>query len=267
MTLKIVLISSMITLLVSCASKEKMGQYPINPSVPTADVGLQAPTIAVWGYQGLNGPENWGQLAPGFALCSEGKAQSPINLVWSRPLGKPDISFNYKPSPAQVTDTGNTIRVNVAPGNFTVIRGEQFELKSISFHSSSEHALSGNSLPLEVQMAHQNSAGQVAMIAFFAIEGPRNTLIDTVWSNIPQSKNIEQVVNKNLNFSELLPSKYTHYQYTGSLSTPPCIEGVNWNILNTPITMSRDQILSFRQIYPHNNRPTQKLNKRKVTNY
>ncbi len=267
MTLKTTAFVALICIIASCSSKERMSDYPINPTVPTQDVGIQPPSIATWGYQGLNGPENWAELSPSYALCGEGKAQSPINLVWSRPLGQPDIQFNYQPGPAQVTDTGNTIMVNASPGSFAIIRGEQYELKSILFHSSSEHTLSGNSLPIEVQMAHQNSSGQVAMIAFFAIEGPRNPLIDSIWSNIPQSKNIEQVTNKKLNFSELLPKKYTHYHYTGSLSTPPCIEGISWNILNTPITMSRDQILSFRQIYPHNNRPTQKLNNRKVTNY
>ncbi len=266
MTTKITFLITIISLVASCSLKEKLSEYP-TPTLPAQPMAVQPVKALTWGYKGLNGPENWSQLSPSFSACSQGQSQSPINLVWSRPMGNADLKFQFNPGPAQVSDTGNTIMVNVSPGNLTFIRGESFELKSVLFHSSSEHTLSGNSLPLEVQLIHQNTAGQIAIIAFFAIEGPRNTLIDSIWSNIPQTKGIEQVINSHINFSELLPSKYSHYHYMGSLTTPPCSEGVSWNILNTPITMSRDQILSFRQIYPHNNRPIQKLNNRKVTNY
>ncbi len=234
---------------------------------PQATPAVQANVSSAWGYDGIHSPNNWGDLSPDYGLCKNGLSQSPINLVWSRPQGSPDINFNYKASSAQITDTGTTIMINVASGNYVAIRGEQYELKSISFHSSSEHTLSGNSLPLEIQYVHQSSSGQVAIVAFFAIEGPRNQLVDKLWRNIPQGKNIEQVLTEKINVAEMLPKKNTHYHYVGSLTTPPCVEGVHWNVLNTPITLSRDQILAFRQLYPHNNRPVQPLNKRKVINY
>lgn len=254
--------------LFACSSSQKEDiPVLVNPGTGSSPMDIKQADPAVWGYDGLTAPESWGKLSPEYTTCNSGKYQSPINLVWSRPIAKPDINLNYQESAAQVTDTGRTIMVNIAPGNFATIRGETFELRSITFHSSSEHTLSGNSLPLEVHLVHTNSTGQVAILAYFAIEGPRNATIDKIWSHIPSQKNIEQIVNSKVLVSEMMPKKFNHYNYIGSLTTPPCTEDVQWNILNTPITMSRDQILTFRQIYPHNNRPVQPLNGRKVYNY
>ncbi len=265
MTIKLIFISALCTFLLSCSSSPK-NDLPAAPTEPSIDNTPKAST-SPWGYSGLNSPENWGHLSPQYTACKEGKMQSPINLVWSRPAGSPDISFSYKPSEAQVTDTGNTILINVAPGNVATIRGESYELKGITFHSSSEHTLSGNSLPLEIHYFHIAASGKVAVVSFFAIEGPRSPMVDVLWSNIPRQKNIEQVMSKKINPMDLMPKKFNHYNYTGSLTTPPCTENVDWNVLNTPITLSRDQILSFRQLYPHNNRPIQPTNGRSITNY
>ncbi len=219
-----------------------------------------------WSYDGLTGPDHWGELKPDYALCKDGKKQSPVDLKWSKPRKGGTIKLNYKSADGKVVDNGHTVQVNVAPGNKAMIRGQEYELAQFHFHSSSEHTLSGNVMPMEVHFVHKNKKGGLAVIGAFLIAGDSNPEIDKIWNHVPQAKNEEASAGE-INLKALLPKKQTYYQYTGSLTTPPCTEGVNWNVMNTPITLSKEQILAFRALYSINNRPVQPLNGRKVSNY
>lgn len=219
-----------------------------------------------WSYDGSTGPEHWGELNPENSLCKSGKAQSPVDLKWSKPRKGGAIKLMYKSGPAKVVDNGHTVQVNVEPGNKAMIRGNTYELVQFHFHSSSEHTLSGNVMPMEVHFVHKDQKGDTAVIGAFLIAGNDNPEIDKIWNHVPQAKN-EEVDAGTIDLAALLPSKKTYYHYTGSLTTPPCTEGVSWNVMNTPVTLSKEQILSFRALYSINNRPIQPLNGRKVINY
>lgn len=222
----------------------------------------------VWSHQGVLGPDNWGDLSPDFQACKAGRQQSPIHLIWSRPVtGSKLPSFNYKMSNLSLLDNGHAIQINVASGNTAMLGGQKYELKSIHFRTSSEHSLSGNILPMEVQYLHRNEQGQTAMVSFFAIEGQEHKMISALLPFLPNKKGQSVELNKLFDPISLLPKKFHHYSYKGSLTTPPCTENVKWFVLNTPVSFSRDQILQFRQVYSVNNRPIQPLNGRKVTNH
>lgn len=222
-----------------------------------------------WSYDGSKGPEQWGQIRPEYRLCTTGKNQSPIDLKWSKP--KTDggrIDLTYIKSPLKVLDNGSTIVIKMGAPNKANLHGEEYELEEIRFHSTSEHTLSGNSLPMEAQFVHKNAKGEIAILSTVLIHGVENPEIEKVWQNLPKGR-MTQVEVSGIDFNPwgLLPSKFTHYYYLGSLTQPPCTEGVKWFVLNTPVELSERQIVAFRARYDHNARPVQPLNRRKVVNY
>lgn len=236
------------------ALKEKMKPHPYEES---------------WSYTGAKGPSNWKNLKTDYALCGNGKMQSPIDLKWSKPQETTrTIELDYKEVPLSIIDNGHTIQVQFPPGSQAYFGGKRYELVQMHFHTSSEHTLSGNQLPLEAQLVHKNELGQLAILGLFLIEGRFNPFIEKIWSHIPTEKHAERLVpNLLINAKDIIPNRLTYYFYIGSLTTPPCTEGVRWHVLNTPVEISRDQIVAFRKLYKNNARPTQPLYKRNILNY
>jgi len=217
---------------------------------------------SVWSYEGEEGPANWG----GF--CQVGLEQSPVNLQWNVPHFGSGLKFNYKKSQLKIVDTGHSIQVNFSEGSTARIRGRDYKLVQLHFHAKSEHTLSGKQYPMEMHLVHRNRAGNLAVLGLLVVEGKRNPFIDQIWSNIPKQKNREVVVQHAfIDPLGLIPTEASYYHYEGSLTEPPCTEGVNWNILNTPVEMSKAQIKKFRSYYSNNYRPLQKLNGRKLINF
>lgn len=242
-----------------------------NPSTPEAAAKLPAnepKTPTTWSYEGNNGPNFWGDLDPSFSLCKTGKQQSPINLKWQKQSTGGEIAFDYKESPLRTVDSGHNLEIKFNSGSFIKIRGQEFELVELQFRSGSEHTFSGEHLPMEAQLIHKNSRGELAILSVMIIEGKENPTIEKLWTHWPQQTNKETLIETvKWNAKDLLPSRFTYYHYTGSLTTPPCTEGVNWNIFNTPAQMSRAQILNFRKKYRLNARPIQPIQNRKLTLY
>lgn len=221
-----------------------------------------------WSYSGDTGPGHWGDLDPSYASCKEGKAQSPINLKWSKVKDKSEIKLSYHDSSIKMLDNGHTIQTNFEPGNKAWIHGQEYELLQMHFHTGSEHQFSGKGFPLELHFVHKDPHGKLAVIGVMFKEGEENPLINDLWKNIPHEKNEEVAVSgTKLNPEKLIPEVQTHYHYQGSLTTPPCSEGVSWNVLNTPLEVSKSQIDAFKKLYSKNNRPVQALNGRKPANY
>lgn len=221
----------------------------------------------IWTYEGDHGPQAWGDLKPEYGLCKNGVEQSPIDLVFKKPKTNRPIKVSYKESLVRVEDDGRTVKVHFEGGNTIEIEGQTFELQHAEFHTASEHTISGNRLPMELQLVHANPSGELAILGVILIEGPAHPIIETVWQNMPIQKEVEKEVNEKINPEDFIPQTRTYYNYTGSLTSPPCTEGVNWNVFNTPVTLSKEQILTFRQLYPSNNRPIQPLGPRKAVNY
>jgi carbonic anhydrase len=267
-----------LTFAAGCGSKKKQKKKkaPVKkemqaemPAEASRAENTEHPYQLAWGYEGSNGPQMWGDLKDEYSLCKTGKLQSPVNLKWQQPVSpKRTLEYDYKDTELRVADAGYTLHVKFPPGQRAYFNGKQFELKHIEFKTSSEHQLSGNQLPMEAQFVHENELGQIAILSVFIIEGQFNPFIEKVWSHVPGKKHSERLVPTLLiNPKDLLPTVRTFYFYVGSLTTPPCSEGVRWHVLNTPLQMSRDQIVTFRKLFPSNSRPIQPLNSRKVMNY
>lgn len=222
-----------------------------------------------WSYSGKTGPQHWGKLEPQYSVCEKGHFQSPINLKWKKPEHQRKIEIKYNPSALRVIDNGHTIQANFDSGSYSVIEGKRYDLLQMHFHSRSEHALSGQTFPLELHLVHKDpDSGKLAVLGVFFKPGKKHPALDALWAHIPPEKNKEWLVKyKQLNPQDFLPQILTHYHYVGSLTTPPCTEGVSWNVLNTPLEASMEQIALFRKFYNANYRPLQNIGDRRPANY
>jgi carbonic anhydrase len=202
-----------------------------------AGAALAASPIAMaqahWTYEGEAGPENWGKLDPKFVMCGIGRNQS--------------------------------LQVNYTPGSTLMVDGREFELKQFHFHAPSENTMNGKHFPLEGHLVHADKDGNLAVVAVMFSEGAANPLLTKLWQNIPAKKGDQSVLPAGLNAKALLPTLRSHYAFNGSLTTPPCSEGVRWLVIRQPATASKAQVESFaKTIGEDNNRPVQPVNARAV---
>jgi carbonic anhydrase len=222
-----------------------------------------------WNYAGENGPQSWSKLRPEFNVCALGKRQSPINIEDATTLQGPaePVQFNYTPSNGTVVNNGRTIQVDVQGENAIMVRGQQYKLQQFHFHTPSEEQINGQRTAMVAHLEHRSDDGQLAVVAVLLDPGAANPLIDKVWTYMPlDSGDRVRMPRDLLNLNELLPADQRYYQFMGSLTTPPCSEGVLWMVLKQPVSISRAQHRLFTQLYPANARPVQALNGRPVRN-
>ncbi len=219
-----------------------------------------------WSYHGDSGPGNWAELNPKFIFAKIGKNQSPINIITSDALkvDLPKINFHYKNSEIEIINNGHTIEVEPEKGNYIKFDGHKYNLLQFHFHSLSEHTINGKHFPLEVHFVHKDSRGNLSVIGLMIKQGAENKNFAEIWNNLPFRKANKQKLEATINPIFLLPKSKDYYKYNGSLTTPPCSEGVVWLVLATPIEMSGKQINQFRKIYDDNYRPVQQQNARNV---
>lgn len=220
-----------------------------------------------WGYEGKAGPLVWGDLKSEFATCKTGKTQSPIDLESGKATeaGGDTLDISYNPSILKVLNNGHTIQVNYEPGSSMIIDGKKYDLLQFHFHTPSEYTVDGKAYPLEEHFVHKNAEGQLAVMGVFYKEGKKNDLIQSIWDNLPSEVNKEKVTDSvKINAKDTLPGDQSHFHFAGSLTTPPCSEGVNWMVMASPMEASVDQINKFKSIVKMNARPIQPHNDRKI---
>ena len=217
-----------------------------------------------WSYEGNEGPAHWATISDEFSLCEKGKTQSPINITGEEVMNLQNLEFHYGDSPdSKVINNGHTIQVNYAAGSYAIIGGKKYNLLQFHFHSPSEHQVHGKHADLVAHLVHKSDDGQLAVVAVLFDIGVENHFLSPVWSAMPTNKG-EAVVAGLLKITELLPSNKRYYNYSGSLTTPPCTEGVNWNLLTAHVSVSQAQVGAFTSIFPVSVRPIQDINDRVI---
>ena len=215
-----------------------------------------------WSYSGETGPSNWAKLSPDFSACN-GKNQSPVNLEGFIESELPVLNINYSAGGSDIVNNGHTVQINYLPGSTIEVDGEVFELKQFHFHAPSENHIMGESFPLEAHFVHANEDGDLAVIALMLNEGEQNPLLSTVWKDIPLQAGDDFELPEKINAADLLPANKEFYRFNGSLTTPPCSEGVRWYVMKDSLTASTAQIELFSKAVGHaNNRPVQPVNAR-----
>jgi carbonic anhydrase len=212
---------------------------------------------AHWGYGGEGGPAQWGQLKPEFSLCGTGTRQSPIDIRDGIAVQLDPVQFDYRPSSFSVIDNGHTVQVNLAPGNTIEITGRRYELVQFHFHRPSEERINGRLFELSVHLVHRDPEGRLAVVAVVLERGAAQATVQQVWNNLPLEQGETVPAVALLDPGELLPTDRRYYTYMGSLTTPPCSEGVLWMVMQQPVPVSLQQVGIFARLYPMNARPVQ----------
>jgi carbonic anhydrase len=210
-----------------------------------------------WSYEGDDGPEHWG------GLCSTGKNQSPVDLHDAVKAKLAPLSFKYESLAQDVFNNGHTVQVTYAPGSTLTVDSHQYQLKQFHFHAPSENLLNGKHFPLEAHFVHADADGNLAVVAVFFEKGAANAALDKLGKDLPVRAGDKHDLDAKLAAVELMPKTREYYRFSGSLTTPPCSEGVNWLVLKHPVTASEQQIEQLHAAMGHDNaRPVQPLNAR-----
>ena len=259
----------MIFFIASCSSRPVVQEQSSEPQPPAPAPVEQKKDIWGWDYSsGPRGPESWASLNPQYYMCTSCMKQSPIDLVWHKPMKPNPLNMSYKEGNATIINTGYTFRIEMTPQSQITFNGMDYLLEKIEFRSGSEHTLSGNKLPMELQFYHRSPNGlKQAIISLFVITGRGSAWFDSLWEKTQNLPEFKSSASFRFNPDQLIPPRKTFYQYEGSLTHPPCLEGVQWFVFNTPLQLSKEQIAMFRNLFNKNNRPVQPLNGRQITNY
>lgn len=240
-------------------------------ALPLLTAGLLYGSLAVaggsvhWEYSGHAGPEHWGELSPAFAACGSGKNQSPVNLSSMIEGELEPIGIDYQAGGTEVINNGHTVQVNYQPGSSINVDGHRFELKQFHFHSPSENTIDGKSFPMEAHLVHADKGGNLAVIAVMFTQGNKNAELEKVWEKMPRHAGDKAALGSVAAAAALLPADRDYYRFNGSLTTPPCSEGVYWLVMKQSVTASKDQLEKFAHTMHHpNNRPVQPLNARMI---
>jgi len=218
-----------------------------------------------WSYKGASGPKDWGKLDSAYATCSMGHTQSPINITGAKKSDLPALNFEYNAVPLNIIDNGHTIQVNYAAGSTLTVGGKTYTLKQFHFHHPSEEHVNGHGYDMAAHLVHADAEGHLAVVTVLLKKGEANTFLDSVWKSIPTEKEkAVDVPGVTLNVKDLLPADHGYFTFAGSLTTPPCSEGVTWYVLKTPVSLSDAQLSAFAKIYPRDARPIQPSNGRDI---
>ncbi len=220
---------------------------------------------AEWGYGADNGPAQWGTIDPAFAMCDLGKNQSPVDFTDTLEApGLPDPALSYDQDPSELVHMGFALQVNYPEGNQLTVGGESYNLLQMHFHTPGEHTVEGDEFALEAHFVHADEDGNLAVIGVLFEEGEANEQLDVLLENPPTEKGQKvSLVDAGFESTEMLPVTRDHYRYNGSLTTPPCSEGVRFFILSEPVSASAEQVEGIREAVGHDNaRPVQPTNAR-----
>jgi carbonic anhydrase len=212
-----------------------------------------------WSYTGANGPGSWASNAP---ACG-GALQSPIVIEGTEPVVMHRLETNYNVTPVMMHNDRHTVRLTYEDGSLLTVGGKVFQLKDVSFHTPAEHRVMDRSFPMSIQFRHEALTGEIAMVAVLVSEGKANVAAEELLPHLPlePDQNMHRADVK-VNARDLMPHNKDYYRYMGSLTTPPCTEGVNWYVLKTPVEFSAQQIATVKGIVGENVRPVQPRNNR-----
>lgn len=234
------------------------------PARPTAGGARHAaahpnekPHAPHWSYDGDASPDQWARLSPEWASCSTGSRQSPIDIRDGIKVDLEAVRFEYRPSTFTVIDNGHTVQVNLPPGNAIVVAGKRYELLQFHFHKPAEERVNGKPFDMVVHLVHKDLNGKLAVVAVLLEKGSAQRVVQNVWNHLPLEKGDPVEAGVPLDPSDLLPAERGYYTYMGSLTTPPCSEGVLWMVMKQPVGISQEQLAIFARLYPMNARPLQ----------
>ena len=222
-----------------------------------------------WTYTGEHGPAHWGALSEAFHACEGGRAESPINIEGAKkaPVDMPRLKINYAPLPIDIVNTGHAIQFNAMPNTDSITLGDKaYQLVQFHFHSPGEERFAGKESVMDAHLVHSTADGKLLVLAVqFKLGAHANPVIQAMLDRVPSEKGAEMKVTAvTVNPLDLLPKNTGYYTYSGSLTTPPCTEGVTWIEFKEPVSITKQQLDAMQHFYRGNQRPVQALNGREI---
>ncbi len=214
-----------------------------------------------FGYFGDIGPAFWGGLSPDWAACT-GESQSPIDFgrltLLSRRMRRLPVS--YGPTTGDIFNNGHTIEIETEGTNVLTLDGVEHELLQFHFHTPSEHRFDGRGFDMEMHLVHKSAAGDTAVVGVYLRRGHTSGPLAVVFENLPA---VDAPLNTKttlppFDLRSFLPASTINYQYLGSLTTPPCTEGVRWFVLTDVLTVSDEDMAQFTRRIAFNARFVQR---------
>lgn len=217
-----------------------------------------------WSYQGKTDPAHWAELEAGNSACKLSKEQSPINIEerHARKAALAPLAFNYAAGAAEVVNNGHTVQLNLPPGSVLKAGDDSATLLQFHFHTPSEEKINGVNYPMVAHFVHKSADGKLSVVAVLFKEGAENKTLAPVFDALPAEGKPLQLAS--FNPADVLPANRAYFKFMGSLTTPPCSDGVRWQVLRTPVELSKKQLAAFHKLYKMNARPVQPLNGRVV---
>ena len=230
---------------------------------------IAAPVVSAgtphWEYSGEQGPANWGKLRRDYAMCDLGRRQSPIDIVETHKQKLPEIEFQYRSAPLRLVNDGHTVRVRMANGSRIVLGKDSYTLHQFHFHVPGGDRIQGREYDMAAHFVHKSSTGRLAVVVVLFRQGGENPALAALWPKIPARADGERLFPEfTLDATQLLPAARGYYAYEGSLTAPPCTEGVTWLVLKQPQELSAEQLARYSKLFPNNARPVQPLHGRVV---
>jgi carbonic anhydrase len=217
-----------------------------------------------WSYDGESGPANWSKINVDWNKCSTGTRQSPVDLRDGIKVDLEQITFDYHQSSFSEVDNGHTIMVTVGGGNFITVNNQTYELQQFHFHRPSEEKINGKGTEMVIHLVHKSAEGKIAVVAVLLERGKAHPLMQTIWNNLPLEKLESVSPSVIIDLMDALPPKREYFTFMGSLSEPPCTEGVLYIVMKQTMQASPAQMALFSRLYPFNARPTQGSNGRVI---
>lgn len=230
-----------------------------SPKKPAAtDAAHAGPPVTKWTYDGDTGPDHWAQLGGAAAQCGNGIRQSPVDIPGNPKPQRGHVVLNYNSVMATIQNTGKTIRIAPENAGAIEIDGTAYDLKYIEFHSPSEHTINGHRSTMESQFVHEDAKGNRVIVAVLYDVGVADPMLGSLWTYLPtdpgQPIPLQDLL---INAQDLMPTIQDFYVYSGSLTTPPCSEGVTWMVYSAPMSISAEQADAFERLIGPNARPLQ----------
>ncbi|MSQ29345.1 MAG: carbonic anhydrase family protein [Dehalococcoidia bacterium] len=235
------------------------------PAAAAGHGAAPAGAPAHWTYADKGGPNEWAALAPENATCGVGSTQSPIDVSFTQSTKAGRTVFRWNPSaPLSVVNNRHTIQANLEKGSAIDIDGVPYDLVQFHFHAPSEHTVDGNQMAMETHFVHKSAKGELAVIGVMHASGPANAALALLWAALPAKENDKKAI-ATFDLLSVLPRERNMFRYAGSLTTPPCSEGVRWHVMQSPTTVSPQQVSAFLELFNGGNaRPVQPLKARDV---
>ncbi|MNC25836.1 Carbonic anhydrase precursor [compost metagenome] len=220
-----------------------------------------------WSYEGEGAPEHWGELDQTWKTCQNGMNQSPINIDTTLSTHLAPLVTHYTDGPVTLINNGHTVQAGEKVGtqDSITLDGKSWILQQFHFHAPSENKVHGKSYAMEMHLVHKNAEGETAVVAVMFDKGTANAELEKLWRTMPAQTDQSAALPTHLDINALLPADKTFWRFSGSLTTPPCSEGVTWMVMKHPLTLSAEQLTLFSHTLHHNNnRPVQSLHGRVV---